>query len=83
MGNYQEAIQASLRSVELSTQAFPGDYAILAMSYSELDEMEKANEYRDRFHTSMKHESFKNDETCKLFSVEVMRTFKSDLPRQH
>ncbi|MEQ1825776.1 MAG: protein kinase, partial [Pirellula sp.] len=30
MGNYQEAIQAALRSVELSAQAFPGDYAILA-----------------------------------------------------
>lgn len=81
MGNYQDAIQAALRSVELSAQAFSGDYAILAMSYSELDETEKANDYRDRFPTSMKLDAFKNDETCKSFSVEVMRTFKSNLPR--
>lgn len=81
MGNFQEAIQAALRSVELSPQVFPGDYAILAMSYSELDETEKANDYRDRFHESMKLEAFKNEETCQSFSAEVARTFESNLPR--
>ena len=81
MGNYREAIRAALRSIELSAQAFPGDYAILAMSYSELDETEKANDYRDRFHTSMKLDAFKNDESCKPFTVEVMKTFESNLPR--
>ncbi len=81
MGNHQEAIQAALRSVELSPQVFPGDYAILAMSYSELGVTEKANDYRDRFHESMKLDASKNDAICLSFSAEVVRTFESNLPR--
>jgi hypothetical protein len=81
IGNYQEAIQAAIRSVELSAEVFPGDYAILAMSYSELGETEKANNYRDRFHISMKLDANKDDETCQSFSAEVVRNFESNLPR--
>ena len=80
MGSYQEAIQAALKSVELSPQAFPGDYAILAMSYSELGDTENANDYRKRFHESMQLNDFKNDEDCKSLSSEVERTFESELP---
>ena len=71
MGSYQEAILAALKSVELSPQAFPGDYAILAMSYSELGDRENAKDYRKRFHESMQLNEFKNDEDCKSFSSEV------------
>ena len=77
MGSYQEAIQAALKSVELSSQAFPGDYAILAMSYSKLGDPENAKDYRERFHKSMQLSAFRNDNTCKSFEAEVERTFES------
>lgn len=74
MGNFQEAIAAALRSVELSPQVFPGDYAILAMSHSELGETEKANAYGEKFRESMKLEKSKDDEDCVSFAIEVEST---------
>ncbi len=80
MGNYQQAIDAALRSVELSPKVLPGDYAILAMSFSELGQTESANDYREKFHDSMKLDEFKDDEEYKSFSAEVEIAFESQLP---
>ena len=77
LGNYQEAIDAALGSVALSPQEIPhpGNYAILAMSYSKLSETETANDYRERFQEAMKLDAFQNDAECKSFSAEVETTF--------
>jgi hypothetical protein len=51
------------------------------MSHSELGDTENAIDYRERFHESMQLDAFKKDETCKSFSAEVERTFKSVVRR--
>lgn len=79
MGNYREAIDAALKSVALSPRVFPGDYAILAMSYSELGEMEPANDYREKFNTTMKLDAFQDDEDCLSLALEVESMFESIL----
>jgi tetratricopeptide (TPR) repeat protein len=79
MGNYREAIDAALKSVALSPQVFPGDYAILAMSYSELGEMEPADDYREKFNTTMRLDAFKDDEDCISLGLEVETMFTSIL----
>lgn len=78
MGNYQGAVDAALMSVELSSpeEIFPGGYAVLAMSYSELGQTNTANDYRERFIESMKRDAFKNDQECKSFSTEVEKKFR-------
>ena len=79
MGNYREAIEAALKSVALSPQAFPGDYAVLAMSYSRLGEIEPANEYREKFNTAMRLDEFKNDKDYISLALEVENSFESIL----
>ncbi len=71
MNNYREAIDAALKSVALSPQAFPGDYAVLAMSYKRLGEFEDAKNYREKFNTSMGLDEFKNDKGCISLRLEV------------
>jgi hypothetical protein len=46
----------------VSPQTFPGDYAILAISYVELGKTETANDYRKRFIETMKRDTFKDNE---------------------
>ena len=79
MGNYREAIEAALKSVALSPQAFPGDHAILAMSYSELGEIEEANDYREKFNTTMRLDAFKDEKDCMSLALEVENMFESIL----
>ena len=78
MGNYREAIDAALKSVALSPQAFPGDYAVLAMSHTRLGEFENAKNYREKFNTSMILDKFKNDEECMSFKLEVESLIESN-----
>ncbi|MEZ6137818.1 MAG: protein kinase [Pirellulaceae bacterium] len=79
MGNFQEAIAAALESIELSSQVFPGDYAIVAMSYLALGQTHFANDYRQRFLESMKLDESKTDEDWLSFSAEVAKAFESNL----
>jgi hypothetical protein len=64
--------------VALSPQAFPGDYAVLAMSYKRLGEFEDAKNYREKFNTSMRLDKFKNDEECMSLRLEVERLIESN-----
>jgi tetratricopeptide (TPR) repeat protein len=74
MGNFEKAVAAALRSLELSTDnVYAGDFAILAMSHFELGKLEKANEYRAKFLEAM--DEFKDDEDCNRFAVEVKGVF--------
>ena len=82
MGNFKEAIAAASKSIELTPKQeanydspFPGDYAILAMSHFNLDEIEKAGEYRRNFNEAMKQDAFKDDEECNSFAAEVGEMF--------
>jgi hypothetical protein len=65
--------------VALSTHAFPGNYAILAMSYSKVDEIEEANEYREKFNTTMRLDMFNEDELCISLALEVKNMFEANL----
>ena len=84
MSNFDKAIAASLKSIELrsekggqSNNASIGDFAVLAMSHFKLYETEKAKEYRSRIDEAMKFDIYKNDEECLSFRKEVDDLFKS------
>ncbi len=79
MGNYREAIDAALKSVALSPRAFPGDYAVLAISYTRLGEFDDAKNYREKFNTSMRLDKFKNDKESMSLALEVESIFESIL----
>lgn len=77
MGNYREAIDAALKSVAMSPEAFPGDFAVLTMSYSRLGEFDDAKNYREKFNTSMNLDEFKNDKECMSLRLEVESMYES------
>ncbi|MCA9194348.1 MAG: protein kinase [Planctomycetales bacterium] len=83
IGNYQNAVEAAFQSVELSAQIFPGDYAILAMSFAGLGDTENANYYRDQFEQTNALKAFQNDEECKSFAREVEDRFKYVSPPEN
>lgn len=81
-GNYKAAIAASLKSVELTPQQddrydspYPGDFAVLAMSYLLLGDRRNANEYREKFTKAMKLDVFSDDEENLGFLREVNTHF--------
>ena len=90
-GNYEAAIKACLKSVELLPlqedrydSPHASDYAFLAMSYFQLANKDKASEYRKKLTEAMKLDAFKNDEECLNFVKEVDALFDGkvqDIPR--
>ena len=83
MGNCKEAIEAALKSLELTPTElnlpgpFPGDFAILSMSHFKLAEKDKAKDYRQKLNEAMKLEVFKDDNDCKSFAAEVEQLFSA------
>ncbi|QEG22206.1 protein kinase domain-containing protein [Mariniblastus fucicola] len=85
MGNFERAIKAALKSIELSPgPPFPGDYAVIAMSQFKLDERESADETRETFIESLNAQEYANDAECKSFAGEVALVFdpKSNIAEQ-
>jgi serine/threonine protein kinase len=86
MGNYQAAIDACAKSLELLPKEqnlpgpHPGDLAILAMSHRQLGSAEEANKFRTQLDEAMKNESFKDDPECQSFAAEVAELFSKDEP---
>ena len=82
-GNYEAAIEASLKSVELTPKEIeipgplPIDYAILAMSHLQLDRKEEAEKYREQLTEAMKAPFFKDVNECLKFVREVDTLFAS------
>ncbi|MDB2686185.1 tetratricopeptide repeat protein, partial [Mariniblastus sp.] len=80
MGNFKNAIAASLKAIKLLSKEaspFPRDFAILAMSHFKLGEMDKADEYREKLDEAIKLDIFKDDQECKSFLKEVEDLFDS------
>lgn len=84
MGNFSEAIDAALLSVEktpaentAADSAYPGDLAILAMSYCELGEWDSATEYLEEMQRLLKLDEYKDDTECIAFKMEVEQLFAS------
>jgi tetratricopeptide (TPR) repeat protein len=81
MGNYQAAIDACTRSIELSQKeqhdAAPGpfDLAIRAMSHLQLDHADEASEYHAQFKAAAEQTQFKDDAECQNFAKEVESMF--------
>jgi tetratricopeptide (TPR) repeat protein len=81
-GNFEEAISAALKSIELtpqqdqSTEApYPGDFAILAMSHFKLGDTKTAAEYRQKMEAGVSLDAYKGDGECKSFAAEVNAVF--------
>ena len=82
MGNYRVAVDAALKSIELLpsefsglSSPFPGDYAIVAMSYFKLGDNKLARDYRDKLGEAMNQDQFKGDNEFMSFSAEVEALF--------
>ncbi|MBX3418001.1 MAG: tetratricopeptide repeat protein [Pirellulaceae bacterium] len=78
LGNWQAAIEASGRSVELSPDEegypcpHPVDLAVIAMSHFELGNHGEAGDFVAQLVEAMKHEMFSNDEECLSFAKEAL-----------
>ena len=84
--NYEAAVKACLKSVELLPQQddrydspHAGDYAFLAMSHFQLGNKEAADVYRKKLTEAMKLDPFKDDEECLGFVKEVDALFDREL----
>ena len=77
MNHYEEAIAASLKSVELwpkernQASPYPSNLAVLAMCHHKLGNVKKANEYRRQLIDSMKSNAYENDKDCISFLAEA------------
>ncbi len=86
MGNYRAAIAAAKQSLKRTPgemqpplpTPYPGDLAILAMSYLKLGEPEPANRYREDLNQAIKLEVFRDDQEVQSFVNEVERAFAAD-----
>jgi hypothetical protein len=84
MGNYELAIAACKRSLELShvelnlsgPQAV--DLAFLAMSHLRLGNTTDANLFREQFLESMQSKMFKDDSECRSFAQELEALFATN-----
>jgi WD40 repeat protein/serine/threonine protein kinase len=82
MGNFERAIEAALRSVELTPKELrldgphPVDFAVLAMSHFKLDRIDKAEDYQEEFDAAMTDKPFKDDPECQSFALEVKELFE-------
>jgi Tetratricopeptide repeat len=83
MGNYQAAIEACLKSLELTPKEkhlpgpYAGDLAFLAMSHFQLGDRQEADKYRHQLSESMKLVTYKEDKECIGFREEVDALFDS------
>lgn len=76
-GNYQAAIDACQKSIELQPKEsglevpFPVDFAVVAMCYLYLGQLEKVEEYRIKMEQAMKSVTFLNNAECESFQAEL------------
>lgn len=76
-GNYQAAIDACQKAIELQPNEsghevpFPVDYAVVAMCYLHLGQLDTVEEYRMKMEQAMNSLAFLNDAECESFRVEL------------